>query len=284
MAITEEEIEEFVDRQWLDRRGSADNILELIGKTNINRNKKIDTTNQKIDNTNLKIDSTNLKLNELINLSGGTPPTKDILPGDIGVSLAIGNEGDIISCVIGGITTNAIAKTNIGKYESIVVVPGGNFDEPYVVSTAIQIKTDLGSIDVSVTTELSRVITKDALAVNSGNLAANGSAKEFDITGFVNTAKIQQVTITQLTAGAANYTFEIWEKDSSGYDPATRANLYLRIYSRDFTVSEDSDIIEPYILYTDRDSTEELHCRIVNNAGGTASDFDVSIKALGTPI
>ena len=123
---------------------------------------------------------------------------------------------------------------------------------------------------------LPRVI--DALEVNDGDLAANGSAVEFDITDFVNAAKIIQVTITQRTDGAANYTFEIWEKDSDGYDPATRADLYLKVYSRDFTVSEESDIIVPYLPYVDRDDSSELHCRLINNVGGTASDFDVSIK------
>lgn len=129
MAVTEEELEELVDRQWLDRRGSADNILESIGKIAINTNKKIDETN--------------LKLNELVTLSGGDPatiPDKNILPGDLGISLAVADTTDILSCVINGITTNAIARSYISKYESIIVVPGGTFDEPFVVSTAIVVK------------------------------------------------------------------------------------------------------------------------------------------------
>ena len=118
----------------------------------------------------------------------------------------------------------------------------------------------------------------DKLAINGGDLAANGSAKEFDITGFVNSARIIQVTVTQLTTGTANYTFEIWEKDASGYDPTTRADLIYRVYTRTFTKDEVSDLIVPYLLYVDRDGSSELHCRLVNNTGGTASDFDVSIK------
>ena len=105
----------------------------------------------------------------------------------------------------------------------------------------------------------------------------------FNIIEFSNTAKILQITITQLTAGAANYTFEIWEKNSNGYNTTDRATLYLRTYSRDFTVSEDSDIIEPSLLYIDRDNTKELHCRLVNNAGGTSSDFSINVKAEGNP-
>jgi len=118
----------------------------------------------------------------------------------------------------------------------------------------------------------------DKLAINGGNLAANGSAKEFDITGFVNSAKIIQVTVTQLTDGTADYTLEIWEKDASGYDPTSSADLIYKVYSRDFDKKEVSDLIVPGLLYVDRDGSLELHGRLVNNIGGTASDFDISIK------
>ena len=47
-------------------------------------------------------------------------------------------------------------------------------------------------------------------------------------------------------------------------------------------MDEDSDIIDPELLYVDRDTTNKLHIRIVNGggvSGGQASDFDISIKA-----
>ena len=140
-----------------------------------------------------------------------------------------------------------------------------------IMSGSVVIRTITGE-------PVSEISTVDKKAINGGDLAANGSAKEFDITGFVNSARIIQVTVTQLTAGTANYTLEIWEKDASGYDPTTRADLIYRVYSRDFTESEVSDLIVPYLLYVDRDGSSELHGRLVNNAGGTASDFDVSVK------
>ena len=133
MTVTENENNELINRQWLNRQTTVDDILGLIGQTNINRNTKL-------DNTNLYLNNANLKLDELIELSGGTLPIRDILPGDIGVSLAVGEEQNIISCVINGITTNAIARSYISRYESIVVVPGGTSFEPYVVSTAIIVK------------------------------------------------------------------------------------------------------------------------------------------------
>lgn len=132
---------------------------------------------------------------------------------------------------------------------------------------------------------LNKPVYVEDLTINNGaNIPANGSAVEFDIVDFVNVANILQVTVTQLTAGPAVYTFEIWETDGDGYNPADRTTLYLRTYSRDFIVDEDSDLIDPGLLYIDRDSTAELHCRIVNNIGGTASDFAVAVKAFGNPI
>lgn len=167
MAITEKEIEELVNVYASDTCTNIDDLLALIGKTNVNRNKKLDSANLKTDETNqklsaagLKIDSTNLKLDELINLSEGDTPTKDILPGDKGVSLAAANNGDITSCVINGIVTNAIAKEDIKKHTSIIVVPGGTSDEPYIV--ALSYITEIGipstiidgtKLDISTTAE-----------------------------------------------------------------------------------------------------------------------------------
>lgn len=126
------------------------------------------------------------------------------------------------------------------------------------------------------------IITAESFAVNGGNLAADGSDVEFDITGFTNIANILEVLVVQLTAGNPNYTVEIWEKDSSGYNPATRSDLYLNRYSRDYDQPDEThvnNIIDQGLIYIDRDGTQELHMRIINNAGGTASDFDVSVRA-----
>ena len=126
------------------------------------------------------------------------------------------------------------------------------------------------------------IITAEAFAVNGGNLAADGSDVEFDITEFTDIANILEVLVVQLTAGNPNYTVEIWERNASGYNPATRADMYLNRYSRDFDQADEShanNIIDQGLIYIDRDSTSELHMRIINNVGGTASDFDVSVRA-----
>lgn len=70
----------------------------------------------------------------------------EILPSDIGVSLAEGYIGDIVSCVINGINTNAIAKKDIAKYINITVVPGGTPYEPYVVPTTVKINSGIEAV------------------------------------------------------------------------------------------------------------------------------------------
>ena len=133
--------------------------------------------------------------------------------------------------------------------------------------------------------------TAEDLTINDANIAADGSFKEFDITADVdaiaipNSSIVEQISITQLTfANNMNVTFEIWEKDSAGYVPTTRADLYLKVFSRDIsnTDGEWSEVIEGMQYLRDRDGTNELHCRLVNNVGGEASDFAVVVKGKAT--
>jgi len=109
---------------------------------------------------------------------------------------------------------------------------------------------------------------------------AAGAAIEFDIASFSNLATLKQISITQLLGATFDYTFEIWEKDGAGYTPGTYADHYLKIFSRDIDVREYSENIDQGLLYRDRDATTELHCRLVNNAAGTTSTFNVSVVAI----
>jgi len=111
---------------------------------------------------------------------------------------------------------------------------------------------------------------------------AAGAAIEFDIASFSNLATLKQINITQLTAGTYDYTFEIWEKDGAGYTPGTYADHYLKIFSRDINVREYNENIDQGLLYRDRDASSELHCRLVNNAAGTTSAFNVAVVAINS--
>ena len=94
--------------------------------------------------------------------------------------------------------------------------------------------------------------------------------------------------IVQLTTGAMNVTFDIFEK--SGIDESIRSNLYLNLlkFSPDpILVGQGGQFGVNYtgnpLPYCDRDEidaerTFNLHCRLANEHGGTASDFQVSLK------
>lgn len=120
------------------------------------------------------------------------------------------------------------------------------------------------------------------LTVNDANLAI-GSAKQFDIRMGSDWAKIRSAKLVQLITGPMNITFEIWEKDENGYDYTDRSTFHLRVLRRSFVQTEQQgaeihEILEPMLLYFDRDKTGEIHCRLTNNFGGTASDFALVLK------
>jgi len=129
------------------------------------------------------------------------------------------------------------------------------------------------------------------LSVNDSPLAL-GHSKQFDIKlPGCKWAKLRSFKIIQLISGAMNVTFEVWEKDSSGYDPSSRSSFYLRLLKRTIIQTEEGggeyhEIISPELLYHDRDSSYELHCRILNNGEGTPSDFAVVLKCgeVGEPL
>jgi len=124
------------------------------------------------------------------------------------------------------------------------------------------------------------------LTVNSGNLAP-GLAVAFDLVIKSRWCKIVALKIVQLTVGNMDIMFQVWESTTAQADPANRANLYQQPIMRPITVTalqgaqygESLQKPEPYF---DRDApavtpSYRLHCRLVNNGGGTLSDFAVSL-------
>ena len=174
--------------------------------------------------------------------------------------------------------TGTVREISGGDYDSITYVNIKNAKIISVEDTNVKIiaSNDPEGVPERIVIPALVPIHIESQAVNGGDIAL-GNALSFDITGFVDAAYIRQILVTQLTAGAANYTIEIWETDT--YNPATRSDLIRRIFSRDVLTDEWSELIEDVLLYVDRDMTNELHMRIVNNVGGTASDFDVAVKS-----
>ena len=123
------------------------------------------------------------------------------------------------------------------------------------------------------------------LTIKGGSIPADGAEVRFNLKIPGRWVKIANIKIVQLTAGDMNIDFDIWE--TSDYNPATRADLYKRKLRRNIVQTaaqggEYGEAILPAIPYKDRDTpgeerTYQLHCRLKNNTGGTASDFAVVI-------
>ncbi len=124
------------------------------------------------------------------------------------------------------------------------------------------------------------------LTINDGNIAADGSVVEFDLRIPSRWKKILYINITQLEPGPMDISFQVWEK--SNIDETTRANLIYNKIRRDIIMTAEQggtygeSMMGDPIPYKDRDIDDEnrdrfIHCRLSNEAGGTASDFAVQL-------
>jgi len=124
------------------------------------------------------------------------------------------------------------------------------------------------------------------LTINDGNIPADGTIVEFDLKIPSKWKKILYINIVQLRPGAMDISFQVWEKSS--IDETTRSNLIYNKIRRDIVMTAsqggtygESMMGDP-IPYRDRDAEDEnrdraVHCRLVNESGGTASDFEVQL-------
>jgi hypothetical protein len=83
--------------------------------------------------------------------------------------------------------------------------------------------------------------------------------------------------------------FQIWESTAARGDPGNRANAYQKILTRNITQTPaqggeyGESLSGDPMPYYDRDDQDEektyrLHIRLDNFAGGTLSDFAVTVK------
>ena len=128
---TEMEINNLVNKHLVDKFTATDDLLGMLLKL-------------QYDNNNLLSHIINITLNKTINLDTDYNALnvydEKSLVGLYGVTLSSVENGNIVSCVINGRVINGIAKSDIGEYERIIVVPGGSDTEPYVVTLGILIK------------------------------------------------------------------------------------------------------------------------------------------------
>ena len=132
----------------------------------------------------------------------------------------------------------------------------------------------------------SYTIAQEAVITMTAGQAA-GVTKEFDIPIKATWSKITYVKIVQLEPGAMDIKFDIFEK--SGIDESLRRNLFYNVLRRNIELTDiqggqyGESLMGAPIPYKDRDAeveahTHNLHCRLINEVGGTTSDFTVLIK------
>jgi len=125
----------------------------------------------------------------------------------------------------------------------------------------------------------------------SGNLYQNDLALservEFDIPILSRWCKIAQIKIVQQTGGAMQISFEVWEEIPI-YE-GNRLEMHKNVIRRNIELTAiqggwyGESLVNNLILYKDREDPGEqreynLHCALVNEAGGTVSDFHVLFK------
>ena len=129
----------------------------------------------------------------------------------------------------------------------------------------------------------------------SGNLyqadLALSERIEFDIPILSRWCKIAQIKIVQQTAGKMEISFEVWEE--LPIFEGNRLEMHKNVIRRNIVLTAlqggwyGESLINNLILYKDRENPGDddrsdfqwnLHCALVNEAGGTASDFHVLLK------
>jgi len=161
-----------------------------------------------------------------------------------------------------------------------------DMDSP--VGEAVTISGIVGStVTLSAGLGTAYTIAAQAHITMNAGIPVTGVVKEFDLKIKSRWTKICYIKIVQLNPGAMDVTFDIFEK--SGIDESIRTNLVYNVLRRNIEMTAvqgaqyGESLTDHPIPYKDRDAVDEertynLHCRLSNYPGGTASDFEVSIK------
>ncbi len=134
-------------------------------------------------------------------------------------------------------------------------------------------------------------LTRSYTAQLSGNIyqanLALSERVEFDIPIKSRWCKIAQIKIVQQIGGAMQISFEVWE-ETPIYE-GNRIEMHKNVIRRNILLDATEggwygeSLVNNLMLYKDREDPGEereynLHCALVNEAGGTVSDFHVLFK------
>ena len=203
---------------------------------------------------------------------------------------------------VNNVTGTSVAGGTTTVFETSLLPADGTYDGLEIEFTSGPCKGQQATIDayLQLNGQIT-LVTADALSTVPGadtfiiwttaDLAAGGigSTVNFDLPINSRFCKIAYLEIIQLTGGAMDCDLEIWESTAARADPANRNVLYQLILSRHITqtgaqgAQYGESLSGDPMPYYDRDAQDEektyrLHIRLENFAGGTASDFAVSIK------
>ena len=162
------------------------------------------------------------------------------------------------------------------------------------VATILTYLQASGAITLVTADALTTVPAADSFIIWTGlDLAAGGagSTVNFDLPVKSRWCKIVGIKIVQLTGGPMEISFQVWESTAMRAANAARTSLYQQLILRHITQTVvqggqyGESLADAPMPYVDRDAeteekTHNLHIRIENLAGATAtaSDFAVSIK------
>lgn len=118
-----------------------------------------------------------------------------------------------------------------------------------------------------------------------GALTAGGAVGNAILTSLRSHLRITMLTIVQRTGAPVDFDFEIWERPvgASRTEPPIVTEQYQRVLNREILTGLTDELLYleaflPPLEYFDRDDDAKIYVRLVNNAGGTTSIFDIVFK------
>jgi len=191
----------------------------------------------------------------------------------------------------------AIGDTTLYVADTTNFVAGGAtiYDDSVPINPATGLRVNTEAITIlsktATTLLLNAALTNSYTGQFSGNLYQQNIAiaehLEFDIRIRTKWCKIAQIKIVQQEPGPMVITFEVWEEIPI-YE-GNRLEMHKNVIRRRISLTAaqggwyGESLVNNLILYQDgEDPGEEreynLHCALINEQGGTASDFHVLLK------
>jgi hypothetical protein len=200
---------------------------------------------------------------------------------------------------INNVTGNSVAGGTTTTFDTDLAAVNGAYDGMELefldgpckgqVATILTYLQASGAITLVTADALTTVPGANAFIIWTGADVALGGSVHVDLAIKSRWSKIIYIKIVQLTGGAMDIGFQVWESTAMRTANAARTSLYQQPILRHITQTlvqggqYGESLADAPMPYVDRDAeteekTHNLHIRIENYQGGTASDFAVSIK------